>query len=485
MGDIESLQLELDSLLCTASLEKLVELMLYLEIEETSEGKSKFQIVKIIRNTVEKTLSEPGNIDLDEHLHDVIAFLHDTPPPLEKTPDEQAIVNLERQLSELKTVHKQQLGEILQTLEEKKQSVGLAKTTNSVNTIKVVDKPLSQTPILRYEFKISGQIGEPGQLDKLTYVSLIHQIDSGIEKGYSEREITDAVIKAISPHSSLRNYVLTLPTRSLAKLRSILRVFFQEKTAADLYQALVTTSQKPRETPQQFLLRALDARNKVFFASHEEKSVDEYSKQLVQNTFLKTVETGLRDETLTTNLRPLLKQSGITDEELMQSINELATTQAERKAKGNLSSERQRIAAAHAAVADTDGDTEKALKAHKIQRQIDDNSKQLQAEVKQLKSELESLKRGLLENNQYQPQPAYNSNVLGPRFQSYRGRGRGQRQFQSRYQQYGCRACKERGSGSTCQHCFRCGEVGHVRSECRQLVQQQGNASWLLQGGAE
>ena len=37
----------------------------------------------------------------------------------------------------------------------------------------------SSTSLLRREFKISGQIGEPGQTDKLTFVSLTHQIDSG------------------------------------------------------------------------------------------------------------------------------------------------------------------------------------------------------------------------------------------------------------------------------------------------------------------
>lgn len=111
---------------------------------------------------------------------------------------------------------------------------------------------MSVSAILHREFKISGQIEEPGQFDKLTYVSLIHQIDSGLGKGYSEKDVADAVIKSISPHSSLRNYVLTSPDRSLAKLRSILRVFFQENTAADFYQALVTTCQKPKKTANNF-----------------------------------------------------------------------------------------------------------------------------------------------------------------------------------------------------------------------------------------
>ena len=135
---------------------------------------------------------------------------------------------------------------------------------------------------LKRDFKISGQIDEAGQQDKLTYVALIHQIDLGLMKGYKESEVVEAVIKAISPHSTLRNYVLTLPDRSLAKLYKILHVFFQEKTSAELYQA--TTCQQPKESAQQFLLRLLDSRNKVVFASQEEGSQFEYSQKLVQNT---------------------------------------------------------------------------------------------------------------------------------------------------------------------------------------------------------
>ena len=59
----------------------------------------------------------------------------------------------------------------------------------------------------RLALKISGQIGEPGQTEKLTFVSLMHQIDSGLKRDYQENEIVDAVICVISPHSSLRSYV--------------------------------------------------------------------------------------------------------------------------------------------------------------------------------------------------------------------------------------------------------------------------------------
>ena len=53
----------------------------------------------------------------------------------------------------------------------------------------------------------------------------------------------------------------------------------------------------------------------------------------MQNSFLKTVETGLRYESLVTNLRPFLRQGGITDEELMKHLYERVTVQVERAAK--------------------------------------------------------------------------------------------------------------------------------------------------------
>ena len=107
-----------------------------------------------------------------------------------------------------------------------------------------------------------------------------------------------------------------------------MRVYFQEKTAADLFQAMVTTVQEPRETAQQFLLRLLDSRNRVSFTSKEENAESEYSSQLVEKSFLKAFEPRLCDENLVTNLRPFLRKSDITDNELMRRVNDLAMKQS-------------------------------------------------------------------------------------------------------------------------------------------------------------
>ena len=91
--------------------------------------------------------------------------------------------------------------------------------------------------------------------------------------------------------------------------------------------------QSPKESPQKFLFRALDLRNKVLFVGQEDDSKFDYGFPLIQNTFLKSLESGLRDDILVTNLRPILRTPDISDEDLMKHVNQLASNQAERQSK--------------------------------------------------------------------------------------------------------------------------------------------------------
>ena len=113
---------------------------------------------------------------------------------------------------------------------------------------------------LKREFKISGQIGDPGQTEKLTFVSLTNQIDYGIKRGYPEDEIIAAVTHSIAPQNFLRSYIENerLKDLTLAKLRKILRLHFREKSAPEVYKELSVICQSPKESPQKFLFRTLD-----------------------------------------------------------------------------------------------------------------------------------------------------------------------------------------------------------------------------------
>lgn len=162
---------------------------------------------------------------------------------------------------------------LLQKPSEHEQSVKGAQITTPYNRMLAPHTTLPQAPVSWHkDFKISGQIGEPGQKDHLTFSSQACQIEHGLSKGFPEVEIVDAVIRAIAPGMQLRSYLegkvnLTLPT-----LRRILSCHYQEKSATDLYKQLSSEVQGAKETPQNFVIRALDLRQKILH--HRNLSLD-------------------------------------------------------------------------------------------------------------------------------------------------------------------------------------------------------------------
>ena len=157
----------------------------------------------------------------------------------------------------------------------------------------------------------------------------MHQMDSGLKGGFNEGEMVDAVFCALSPHCSLRSYAETVSDLSLSKLRRIIRVHCLEKAASEVYQQLATVCQQSNESPQQFLLRTVDLRNKVNFASQESGCEFNYGLSLIQKTSVKSFETGLSDDILASNLRTTLRNPRLADEELTKQFNKLASKQDE------------------------------------------------------------------------------------------------------------------------------------------------------------
>ena len=154
------------------------------------------------------------------------------------------------------------------------------KVNGSANA-SVIEVPPSTQGLLRRDFKMSEQIGEPGQAEKLIYISSNHQIKSGLKRKNTEGEIVDAAIRVILPHTSLRSYIETMPDLGLPQLQKILAIHYCEKTALKLYQRLTTMCQKPKQSVQLFLLRNMDARNKVVFANKEANTNFSYGSQLI------------------------------------------------------------------------------------------------------------------------------------------------------------------------------------------------------------
>ena len=83
----------------------------------------------------------------------------------------------------------------------------------------------------------------------------------------------------------------------------IIRNHCDVKDATEMYQNLASHCQGPKESPQAFLIRALDPRQNILFASDEDTSVLKYDKERIKKFFLRTVETGQQDESIRAKLR--------------------------------------------------------------------------------------------------------------------------------------------------------------------------------------
>ena len=354
MENLESLQIELESLLYTKSENELKEFAVSVKLEVDLSGKSKIAALKLIQKSIDERVVEEGELsEKQSWFKQAINSLK--PDKQSKNESEIALNSIQEQIEALKQKQQSELNSLFAKFAEAHKNAGQTTvqydgaSEKPIQTPKIVinenmnEESPSNMSLIRCEFKISGQIGELGQTDKLTFVSLTHQIDSGLKLNYKESEIVDAVIRAISLHSNLRSYVDTLNDLTLPKLRKILHVHYREKSASELYQHLAIIYQQPKETKQQFLLRALDLPNKVGFASKESECEVQYDEPLIQQTFMNSFETGLRDDILAANLRPILRISGLTDEELMKHVNELASHQAERQNK--LAGERRLVKA--------------------------------------------------------------------------------------------------------------------------------------------
>ena len=179
------------------------------------------------------------------------------------------------------------------------------------------------------DFKISGEISD--RPNRLSFVSLVRQIEAGLRKSYSEADIVDGVTRAISPTLPLRSYLEGREQLSLSSLRKILRSHYEEKSATELYTHL-TNSTQGKDEPQDFLLKLLSLKQKILFVSKEEGAEVHYDDRLVTPVFLHTLYIGLNDETLRREVKPIL-DSKVEDDELIQQFSTIVAREKERKGR--------------------------------------------------------------------------------------------------------------------------------------------------------
>ena len=304
------------------------------------------------------------------------------------------------------------------------------------------------TQTLRKEFKINGKIGLlPGQKDKLSFASLIYQITQGEKRGYPENEICEAVIQSISPDLNLRSYLEGKINLTISNLSKILRSHFQELDATNLFAELTNAKQSVSENAQRFVIRMMSLRQKVLFVSKEDPIP--YPPALVQRRFSHAVLSGLRNNNIRNNLRPLLENESTSDEFLLECLTKAVTEETEHYEKFSKKSTVNSVTNSDSISPPSkpkENELLQELKALRVQVN----------ELSALKSEVSHLRNRMSENEYKKIEP----------------RNRRDRKYEN------CVAQNVR----KCEHCFRCGSAEHFRAGCR-VRRLEKNASELVQTG--
>ena len=190
--------------------------------------------------------------------------------------------------------------------------------------------------------------------------------------------------------------------------------------------------QAKKEDAPAFVIRALETREKIMFASHEEGEI-RYDKIQVQRLCLSTIESGI-DSDVAAIIRPCLHPS-MDDIEIMQEVHKAETSIKMRKKKATNGSEISSKVQVNVV------GKEQESEMMKILREV----KSSMSSVETLRGDMQELREEMADMRVHVDQVS----ATNPRYNNSPQ----------------CFSCKQ--NNRDCDHCYRCGSKEHYARGCR------------------
>ena len=303
----------------------------------------------------------------------------------------------------------------------------------------------------RRQLKIVGVIGDAKDSRAIGFINLMSQVQDAKTSKYKDDEIAIAIKKSISASSNLRTYFDAAKKMDLSEMMGMLRDFYQEKSASELFAELGQLCQNSQEKSTDFLLRAMQIRQRTTAAATAEN--DLYSSRLVQSTFVRAVKTGLREESIRAQLAPhLVPGKPVEDSVLLHETNTAELEHEEKTRKLKLTQKKVTIAQATTSAPSFD----EALKP------LMEGLTTLQKQFSDMQSR-SSPATGSSPATRSSPATGYQR--YAPQNTSDDTDGQSSNRRISQSARWRCRRCQRDGL-KQCWHCFSCGESGHKAQEC-------------------
>ena len=193
-----------------------------------------------------------------------------------------------------------------------------------------------QVPLFRIqrlnELKIKGTIGMPNETGMLDFRNLSYQIQNAKDRGYEDAEICSAVVQSIKAGVELRGFLEGDPNLNLATVIKRLRLHFKVKDAANAFLVMERTTQGPKESEETYCHKMLRLRQDVEILSKQEKN--SYNEDHIRKRFQHAFYTGLRNEAVRQQLKPMLKgKELISDDALLEELSDIMLAEAEHLGK--------------------------------------------------------------------------------------------------------------------------------------------------------